>query len=86
MSQVQSACEQGALTTGDDEADLEGLIAFQTALLLAVESLVKTMRVWPSLPALAQLSADIVEVPSSMDRCSEPAKLIVFSGARRVSV
>jgi NO-binding membrane sensor protein with MHYT domain len=56
------------------EASLQ---AFQIALYTALEALMQSVRVFPRLNSTARISADILEVPSSLDDSTAPAHVIL---------
>lgn len=53
------------------------LQAFQIALYTALEALMQSVRVFPKLMSTARISADVLEVPSSLDDAKPPAHVIL---------
>lgn len=88
LSAVRSSREALRGARDDDEEDeernlaaesdsLDTMASFQRALGVALEALENSMRFYPQLKATARLSADILEVPSSLDGSTDPAQMIV---------
>lgn len=88
LSAVRSSREVLRGTHDDDAEDeerqiveesttLDSMAAFQRSLGVALEALDNSMRFYPQLKATARLSADILEVPSSLDGSTPPAQMIV---------
>jgi hypothetical protein len=61
----------------DEEAALEAMIRFQTALFIALDALHQSVRFYPKIASTARLSAEVLEVPSSVDDSTQPAEMIL---------
>ncbi|PWY99903.1 hypothetical protein BCV70DRAFT_217616 [Testicularia cyperi] len=56
---------------------VELMIQFQTALFIALDALHNSVRFYPKICQAARISAEVLEVPSSLDDTSAPAEMIL---------
>ncbi|KAL9940996.1 hypothetical protein V8E36_000484 [Tilletia maclaganii] len=63
-------------TTVEQEM-IESMIQFQTALFIALDALHTSVRFYPKIHQTARLSAEVLDVPSSMDDSTPPAEMIL---------
>ncbi|CAD6893115.1 unnamed protein product [Tilletia controversa] len=75
--QSQSAIELDEDTTVEQEM-IESMIQFQTALFIALDALHTSVRFYPKIHQTARLSAEVLDVPSSMDDSTSPAEMILI--------
>lgn len=68
--------DDGARAAAEQES-IESMIQFQTALFIALDALHNSVRFYPKITQTARLSAEILEVPSSLDDSAEPAQMIL---------
>ncbi|PWN33361.1 uncharacterized protein FA14DRAFT_161253 [Meira miltonrushii] len=61
----------------DLQSQEASLQAFQIALYTALEALMQSVRVFPKLMSTARISANVLEVPSSLDDAKPPAHVIL---------
>ncbi|EPQ29261.1 uncharacterized protein PFL1_03016 [Pseudozyma flocculosa PF-1] len=66
----------------DPESELEQdalqlMIQFQTALFIALDALHNSVRFYPKICQTARISAEVLEVPSSLDDMTAPAEMIL---------
>ncbi|PWN46283.1 hypothetical protein IE81DRAFT_2818 [Ceraceosorus guamensis] len=61
----------------DEEMAIELIIRFQTALYIALDALHNSVRFYPKLATTARISAEVLEVPSSLDDSTPPAEMIL---------
>lgn len=85
LSAVRSSREQSrARADADEEQEimdetdvLDHISSFQMSLCVALDALENSVRFYPQLRSSARLSADILEVPSSLDDSTAPAEVIL---------
>lgn len=78
MGEVADACE---MACGDDVSPQvdQALAMFQASLRISIEAMCAAMPpVWSNLHQCARLSAQVLEVPSSLDDSTPPAQMILF--------
>lgn len=71
------ASEENLRQVLDLQTQEASLQAFQIALYTALEALMQSVRVFPRLNSTARISADILQVPSSLDDAKPPAHVIL---------
>ncbi|KAK0549135.1 hypothetical protein OC846_003420 [Tilletia horrida] len=74
--QNQSSVDFEEDTTAEQEM-IESMIQFQTALFIALDALHTSVRFYPKIHQTARLSAEVLDVPSSMDDSTTPAEMIL---------
>lgn len=60
-----------------EEELLESMIRFQTALYVSLDALNNSVRFYPNLVKTARISAEVLEVPSSLNDSTAPAEIIL---------
>ncbi|WVQ82326.1 hypothetical protein IAT38_004454 [Cryptococcus sp. DSM 104549] len=85
MGEVLRRCNEAVerAETSDDGASLhsqvdEALYEFQAAISVAIEALTTALRCWPTLPQIAILSPEIIEIPASENDDKPPAQMVVI--------
>ncbi|KAE8259329.1 hypothetical protein A4X13_0g1097 [Tilletia indica] len=74
--QSQSALDIDEDTSVEQEM-IDSMIQFQTALFIALDALHTSVRFYPKIHQTARLSAEVLDVPSSMDDSTSPAEMIL---------
>lgn len=77
---LQSISSINLVNDHDYEAEKESLelmIQFQTALFIALDALHNSVRFYPRMCQIARISAEVLEVPSSLDDSTAPAEMIL---------
>ncbi|CAO1612781.1 unnamed protein product [Jaminaea pallidilutea] len=74
---MHALTDDASSTITDESSAPEQLTIFQTSLCVTIDALEKAMDFYPHLKDIARLSADIVEVPSTLDDSGPPAECIV---------
>lgn len=85
LSAVRSSRQQSrSCADANEEQDIEKetdvldhISSFQMSLCVALDALQNSVRFYPKLGSSARLSADILEVPSSLDDSTAPAEMIL---------
>ncbi|KAK0566641.1 hypothetical protein OC844_000628 [Tilletia horrida] len=75
--QGQSSIDVDEDTSSEQEM-IENMIQFQTALFIALDALHTSVRFYPKIHQTARLSAEVLDVPSSMDDSTPPAEMILI--------
>ena len=60
-----------------EQESIELMIQFQTALFIALDALHNSVRFYPKICQTARISAEVLEVPSSLDDSTPPAEMIL---------
>lgn len=77
---LQSISSVNVADNHDNEAEQEAvelMIQFQTALFIALDALHNSVRFYPKICQTARISAEVLEVPSSLDDSTAPAEMIL---------
>ncbi|CAO1624124.1 unnamed protein product [Parajaminaea phylloscopi] len=84
LSAVRVSREQSRARDAEEEQEimaetdvLDHISSFQMSLCVALDALQASVRFYPRLGSTARLSADILEVPSSLDDSTAPAEMIL---------
>lgn len=60
-----------------EQEEIELMIQFQTSLFIALDALHNSVRFYPKITQTGRISAEVLEVPSSLDDSSPPAEMIL---------
>lgn len=77
---LQSISSVNVADNHENEAEQEAvelMIQFQTALFIALDALHNSVRFYPKICQTARISAEVLEVPSSLDDSTAPAEMIL---------
>ncbi|CDS00809.1 hypothetical protein [Sporisorium scitamineum] len=77
---LQSISSVNVADNHENEAEQEAvelMIQFQTALFIALDALHNSVRCYPKICQSARISAEVLEVPSSLDDSTAPAEMIL---------
>lgn len=77
---LQSISSVNVADNHENEAEQEAvelMIQFQTALFIALDALHNSVRFYPKICQTARISAEVLEVPSSLDDSTPPAEMIL---------
>ncbi|CCF48572.1 hypothetical protein NDA10_006039 [Ustilago hordei] len=77
---LQSISSVNVADNQENEAEQEAvelMIQFQTALFIALDALHNSVRFYPKICQTARISAEVLEVPSSLDDSTAPAEMIL---------
>ncbi|PWN54164.1 hypothetical protein IE53DRAFT_365687 [Violaceomyces palustris] len=77
LQSVSSVNVVGGHETDAEQEAIELMIQFQTALFIALDALHNSVRFYPKICQTARLSAEVLEVPSSLDDSTPPAEMIL---------
>ncbi|KDN42391.1 hypothetical protein K437DRAFT_164180 [Tilletiaria anomala UBC 951] len=77
LATAQQQDAKGDIAATDDE-NVELMIQFQTALFIALDALHNSVRFYPRIAQTARISAEVLEVPSTLDDSTAPAEMILI--------